>query len=113
VAEEILKRLYSKKYKGDMVVIEAPEKLEAGSTVNVLAYGKNIATGCVIFKGVAGKQRRWGDILIGKDKCLVQVDWITIPGSKPPIVYRNKIQPDLDLPKSAAIGALWDLFEGN
>jgi hypothetical protein len=58
-------------------------------------------------------EQRWGDILIGKDKCLVQVDRITVPGSRPPIVYRNKIEPDLDWPKSASIGALWDLFEGN
>jgi hypothetical protein len=113
VAEEILGRMYTKKYKGDTVVIEAPEKLNTGSIVNVLAYGKNIATGCVLFHGLAGKQRRWGDILIGKDKCLVQVDRIAVPGSKPPIRYRDKLQPDSDWPKHAAIGALWDLFEGN
>jgi hypothetical protein len=115
VAEEILKRLYSKKFHGDTVVIEAPEKLDKGSdVVNVLAYGKSVATGCVIFHGVAGKQQRWqGDILFGKYKCLVQVDRITVPGSRPPIVYRNKNKPDLDWPKSASIGALWDLFEGN
>jgi hypothetical protein len=57
VAEEILKSLYSKKYHGDTVVIEVPEKLDKGSDVNVLAYGKNVATGCVNFYGVAGKQQ--------------------------------------------------------
>jgi hypothetical protein len=113
VAEEILMRLHNKKYKGDTVAIEAPEKLQPGSMVNVRAYGKNIAKGVVIFLGGAGKQQRWDDTLIGKDKCTVLVDRVTVPGSKPPVVYRNKSIPATDWPESATIGSLWDLFEGN
>ena len=114
---QILFQILDESDANNTLLIDPPNDavIGVGSAVELKSYGKVVARGCVGFVGNGGgrgEQRKWGDETIGAGKAMIQVDEVLAPGRKPATRHRNKLNPEKDWPKDAALGTLFKADPG-
>ena len=53
-----------------------------GSHVNLIFQGKICTKGVMIFHGDGADKRRWGNMYVGKGKCIIKLQEVLMPGIK-------------------------------
>jgi len=76
------------------------DSLTPGSSIEVLSSRQVVARGCVVKLGnIRGVGHRWGDLLVGSQKALIQIDEILKPNFKPPFRFTDRCDPDSNWPE--------------
>ena len=57
-------------------------KITHGSQVNLIFQGKICAKGVINFYGDGADKRRWGNMYVGKGKCIIKLQEVLMPGIK-------------------------------
>lgn len=114
--DALVSRLVVKRSKSNLEagrVHDGPAVFGKGSTCTVTFYNRPVATGELIFFGLEGEQRKWGDTTLGKQHCLVLIDKIIDPNHKPRKRLVDSIVPGKSWPEDAkTLHELWSMVDG-
>ena len=82
-AEKMLDEIYRKKISHPNQIILPTDELEVGDTVKYIVSRNVVAKGIVSFIGKNGFMQKWGNLTVGKNKALIRLTNIYVPGTKP------------------------------